>query len=110
MGEEFDKVCCTTEFLYEMKPEERVKHLERENIDLVQRLEYANVQINVLTDLLTKERTAYREASIFAGNNCRERDDLYERLMSVRNILFHHDSTVRMSKEVRSTLEKIFNI
>ena len=110
MGEEFDKLCCGTASLYEMNPEERIKYLERENTDLEQRLQYADVQINVLTDLLTKERNAYREASIFAGNNCRERDDLYKRLMSVKNILFHHDSTVRMSKEVRSTLEKIFNI
>lgn len=108
--EDFDKLRVVTDEIYSADPIEQLKRIELCNDELQHDNMLLSDKVRVLIDLLTKEHFAYNEASIQARENARSRDYLYDRLMSAKNILFHRDSNVRMSKEVRSTLEKIFNI
>ena len=108
--EDFDKLRAVTDEIYSVDPIEQLKRIELCNDELQHVNMLLSDKVRVLTDLLSNEHLAYIEACIQARENARSRDYLYDRLMSVKNILLHPDSTVRMSKEVRSTLEKIFNI
>lgn len=108
--EDFDKVRTMTDEIYSVDPVEQLKRIELCNDELQHDNMLLSDKVRILIDLLSKEHLAFEEACIQARENARTRDYLYDRLMSVKNILLHPDSTIRMSKEVRSTLEKIFNI
>ena len=110
MTEDYQKLCDTICSEYDITSTSKLQNMNYDCNKLIKHNNRLSEEVRVLTELLSREHNNYIEACEYATNCSDERDELYNRLMQVKHLLLHTDSTVRMSKELRLLLEKIFNI
>lgn len=110
MTEDYQKLCDAICSEYNITSTSKLQNMNYDCNKLIKLNNRLSEEVKVLTELLSREHNNYVEACEYATNCNDERDELYSRLMHAKRLLLHHDSTIRMSKEIRSMLEKIFNI